>query len=981
MTLTLLGTLLLLAQPAVLGPRSTAASAAAVSAAAVDVADEADLHFSLGTRRFLAHDYTSALEHFLASNRLVPNRNVVFDIADCYAQLKSYPDAYRYYLQALEGETDANERTRILRAITKAAASVAVLRLRTEPPGATLYIDRKDLGARGLSPRVLAFPAGNYRVLAELDGYQPASSSEITATVGSDNEVVLKLERIVRPVKILGAPAGAEVKADTGESCALPCELQLPVGVATLTASAPGYVKVKQDLRVHESGNEPLELELRAQTGRLVVNTDERGATVQIDGRLAGFTPAVLDVQVGARTIRITLPGFTPVERTVRVERGEQPPLEVQLSAIDEISAASRSAESVDDAPSSVSVISGRELRAMGYPTLEEALRGLRGVFVNDDATYSSLGFRGYGPAGAYGNKVLILVDGHATNDDWAGSSYAGYDQRTDLDDLERIEVVRGPGSVLYGTGAFVGVVNLVTRPHEGEREASVTLATPETGGARMRASAHQPIGETSGFDLSLSGLSLGRRDATFGPLADGSYGFLRQSDGLDSGTVAGKAWLGPVSLQGQAVARDRRYPIPEDYVIATPLGSHVIDRRAYLEARYEPKFGPNGESGGLMLLGSFDRYSEDSIFIGAPGTNSHLRFIGDWVSGEARLTLRPAKSLRLLLGGEVHDHFHVSQSGISGIDTDSPQVYLGSENPFQSYAAYLLADWMVTPRLHLSAGARLDSYSTFGSSVNPRLAVIFKPTESDVLKLMAGSAFRAPSIYELYYNDNGATQVAACDVPSGCTALKPESILSGELELTHHFASLWTAVASGWASRIRDTISLSHAQGQPDGISKYQNAASPIQAFGGEVELRREWRQGWMASVSGSIQRLSFAQDANSSVLRELPNAPALQGAAKLAVPLWPRLLSLMTRVSLEGSRYDRNTRASDPPQGQTRAGVIWDLSLSGEVPEWHLRGTLGLYNLADWKYELPLSPEFGAQIAMPQLGRRAVGSITVSL
>jgi len=87
------------------------------------------------------------------------------------------------------------------------------------------------------------------------------------------------------------------------------------------------------------------------------------------------------------------------------------------------------------------------------------------------------------------------------------------------------------------------------------------------------------------------------------------------------------------------------------------------------------------------------------------------------------------------------------------------------------------------------------------------------------------------------------------------------------------------------------------------------------------------------------------------------------------------------MTRVSLEGSRYDRNTRASDPPQGQTRAGVIWDLSLSGEVPEWHLRGTLGLYNLADWKYELPLSPEFGAQISMPQLGRRAVGSITVAL
>src|SRR5687768_14431225 len=67
-------------------------------ASADDAADEADLHFNLGADKYEAGDFKGALEHFLASNRLVPNRNVVFNIARTYEQLKRAPDAYRYYI-------------------------------------------------------------------------------------------------------------------------------------------------------------------------------------------------------------------------------------------------------------------------------------------------------------------------------------------------------------------------------------------------------------------------------------------------------------------------------------------------------------------------------------------------------------------------------------------------------------------------------------------------------------------------------------------------------------------------------------------------------------------------------------------------------------------------------------------------------------------------------------------------------------------
>ena len=125
-----------------------ASIAGASDARADDLADEADLQFQLGADRYRQADYQGALEHFLASNRLVPNRNVGFNIARCYEQLQQYPAAFRYYTQALEGEQDPQTRGRVEAAIDKIKSHVAVIRILTDPPGATVYIDRRDLGPR-----------------------------------------------------------------------------------------------------------------------------------------------------------------------------------------------------------------------------------------------------------------------------------------------------------------------------------------------------------------------------------------------------------------------------------------------------------------------------------------------------------------------------------------------------------------------------------------------------------------------------------------------------------------------------------------------------------------------------------------------------------------------------------------------------------------------------------------------------------------
>jgi outer membrane receptor protein involved in Fe transport len=138
------------------------------------------------------------------------------------------------------------------------------------------------------------------------------------------------------------------------------------------------------------------------------------------------------------------------------------------------------------------------------------------------------------------------------------------------------------------------------------------------------------------------------------------------------------------------------------------------------------------------------------------------------------------------------------------------------------------------------------------------------------------------------------------------------------------------------------------------------------------------------MASLNLGAQRMTFEQPDSTPVaqrLRELPNSPALLGSFRLAVPLFTRALTLMTRISFEGPRWDRNASPSDPEQQRTSAAVIWDLALSGELPEYHLRYGLSVYNLADWKYDVPMSRDFGAQVTLPQPGRRLLGSLTLSL
>ncbi len=944
-----------------------------------DVADEVDLQFQLGAERYKARDFVGALEHFLASNRLAPNRNVVYNIARTYEQLKRYPEAYRYYVRALDGEKDAPTRARVEEAIARIAPRVGVLKVETVPPGARLYLDRKDLG--GNAPQRLGLPPGKYRVIAELDGYEDVSSDLVDATVGRESVISLRLVRILGTIHVTGDTAGAEVRLDSEggpPGCVVPCDLSAVPGTHTMYVSRAGFqstqivvaVTAKETVPVHP----PQLVAFAARTGAVVVEADEPSALIEVDGRAQGFAPSVVTTPIGTHRVRVSLRGYRAVEQIVVVETDKQVKIQASLEPAEQVQAASRASEAVEDAPGSVSILSSAELRAMSYPTVAEALRGTRGVYVSDDRSYPSLGFRALGYPGSYGNRVLVLSDGQPMNDDWIGSSYVSYDLRTDIEDIDHIEVVRGPGSVLYGTNAFSGVINLVPRGRDAPDGWEVGASTPEAGMMRGRMRVTRHFGPDSGAWVSFSGGKSAGRDFFFPEyVSDGPAsvaGNARGVDGLNVGTWTGQVWWKALTAQWSLNSQQKHLPSGEFVTILGDKRTREADTRGMLEVRYEPKITDS--------LQSLSRVHAN--YYGYRATFAHLppsgieedKYDGGWVGAEQRFIYSPWPRLRLTGGGEVQDHFAVHQT----VADEQQGSVLDDRRPFVVGAGYLLADVSPSDRAKISAGARFDTYSTFGSSLNPRLALILKPYDRDNVKVMVGKAFRAPSIYELYYTGYG--QPPAPD-------LRPEDVYSAEVEYSHRFSTTTTGLLSVYGNYVRNLIVLRDIDPVQQ-ISQYTNTQTPVTSVGTELEARREWKSGWMLSGAGSLQRSQYMKSdevsdvlayRRSADLREVPNVPPWLLSVKGAVPVLGRALTAMTRVTLEGARFDRNDQATSPdPQNKTDASVIWDLILSGVEPKWGVRYAVGFYNIADWRQVAPVSTEF-RQTTMLQPGRTFFASV----
>jgi outer membrane receptor for ferrienterochelin and colicins len=932
---------------------------------AAGIADEAEVNFQLGAKAYKAKDYQTALAYFMASNRLSPNKNVTFNIARCYARLGLYPEAYRWYADALEGVTDAGARATIQAEQEALLPNVAVFEVTSNPPGAAVYVNRKNLGSAGNTPLTLALPAGEYSFLVEAQGYADGASMLFVAETGSKQKVAVELQQQVGKVSF-DAAAGATIhlgNPDAAPLCTAPCEANIPPGNWVMWARLPGFKDTVRQSEVVIGGSSRLSFAMEPLTGSLLVDIPESGALIEVDGKPMGFTPAVVpNMPVGEHTVRISRRGYRASEVQVVVEPDTQFTLSgLELVPVEEVAAVSKTAEDVRDAPSSVTIISGQELRAFGYPTIYEAMRGVRGTALTMDSVYSGVAVRGLGQPNDFGNRLLILSDGATLNDDILYQSFVGYDGRTDLGDVERIEVVRGPGSVLYGTGAVSGVINLVPTDDAtpGGQELTAGVAPYNVGRLRLQTRGRSDDG---GYHLS-AGVAGSEGRTVDLPIGGGEVATIDSFDRFRAVSATARGWKG--DLRGQAFYTARNQVIPTG-AYATLLGDDRtvwLDQRFLAEGRFEPQLNETWALA-TRVYGNFYGFDGDYVYDDGEGGTyvSTETYRGVWLGGEARAVASVADPLRLTLGTQVEAHPSVSLAGFDTYSDGSTEDYLDEQTSFVVAAAYAVADGQPTGWFRYSVGARADYWSTVGLSVNPRVAVVLKPSDNDTIKVFGGRAFRAPSTYELLYNVPEVQETPA----SQGIELEPEQVWSGELEYTHQLSLLWSGLVSVHAAQADNIVETVDADPAVGSIT-YANSESPIRTLGFDTEARRSLRGGWMASAS-----YGYLEAVYSETGEPIANAPQHFASGKLIAPIIIPFAQVAMRATLEAPRHlDGSERTTDP-------AVVADVVVSGESNTGGLSYRVGLYNLLDYSYAVPVTDEFAAP-TMPQQGRSLLAELTV--
>lgn len=307
--------------------------------ARADPAAEARFHDERGRQHYAAGRYEAALREFFAEQRLAPSARTIYNIALCFERLRRREEAFLFFTEYLGSSDDDAQRRRFAGdAVRRIEPTLALVEVRSEPAGATIYVDRRERGSYGAAPRVLPVAAGAHRLELALDGYEPAFI-DVEARVGQRVEAVVRLRRVLGQLAIEG-PAGArvEVRDATGalvQEGTLPATAELPPGDVVVDVVAEGHEPWRGLARVEAGGRASVRAEPIPRpppTGELVVTASSAGALVTVDGEAAGFAPAVLaGLSLGAHRVRLEQPGLVPWEDEVEVTGDERAWLTVTL--------------------------------------------------------------------------------------------------------------------------------------------------------------------------------------------------------------------------------------------------------------------------------------------------------------------------------------------------------------------------------------------------------------------------------------------------------------------------------------------------------------------------------------------------------------------------------------------------------------------------------------------------------------------------
>ncbi len=593
---------------------------------------------------------------------------------------------------------------------------------------------------------------------------------------------------------------------------------------------------------------------------------------------------------------------------------------------------ASSTEQNLKDGPASISVITQQDLQRKPVQNLKEVLKEVPGVQLTNEGDNR----QGVSIRGLSSSYTLILVDGKRVNSRNAVFRHNDFDLNwIPVDAIERIEVVRGPMSSLYGSDALGGVVNIITRKVGKSWHGSVTAETT--------IQEHRDRGDTYNGQFFTSGPLI---DDVLGVKVYGSLAKREKDDQQPTSTGETPRIEGFTSRDANV---EFNWTPNENHDIDFAYGRDRQDRDSdsLAKDRLERETYAIGHNGRWDLGNSELRFYGEKLDNKDPASTGTITSESNTLDGKYVLPIGAINQL-VTFGGEYrHDKLKdpVNLTGGNSSETSANQ-----------YALFLEDEWRIIDPLALTAGLRMDDHETYGDHWSPRAYLVYNATDTLTVKGGWSTAFKAPSLLQLSPDWTTGSCRGACEIV-GSPDLKPETSESYELGLYYAGEEGWlegvTASVTTFQNDIDDMINIDRTQsrtlapsysnfvgfnsdGEP--IFRYYNV-NKARIRGVETELKVPFNDQWKLTLNYTYNDGRDLSGGGNKPLSSLPFHTA-NGTVD-----WTPLEDWSFYVS---GNYTGEQRATTAATTATGGYVIWNAGAAWQATK-NVKLRTGVMNLGD--------------------------------
>jgi iron complex outermembrane receptor protein len=618
-----------------------------------------------------------------------------------------------------------------------------------------------------------------------------------------------------------------------------------------------------------------------------------------------------------------------------------------ELMKVPVVFSASKYEQKASEAPASVSIITADEIKKYGYRTVADILRSVGGFYTTYDRNYTYLGVRGFGRDSEH---VLMLINGHRINENIIGRCYVATEFHLDVDLIDRIEIIRGPGSSLYGENAFFAVINIITKQAKDYKGLELSGELASFGTERSRITYGNILGKDVELLVSATTFDQDGQKLYFKEFDDPetNNGWVRNDDDQFHNLFT-RLSAGDFDLTVASVSREKGIPTGSWGAVFEDSRNRTWDDFTLVGLTYNHSFSDTFSIKGRAAYNQFKYYGE-YVYDYDPDMVVNKDYLqGRWWEGELQFVAQPFARHKITWGAEYRYNARQDQRNWD------EEVYLNDRRHSKNWGVYVQDEFKIWDNLSLVAGVRHDGYETFGGTTSPRLGVIYNPFEKTTLKLLYGEAFRAASVYELYYNDGDFTIKANPD-------LKPETIKNYEIVLEQRINQHIRGTISGFYCKMENFID--RITDPADGLMVYENI-DEVNAKGLEAALDSRWDNGLQGRASYSL-----VQTENEQTGRSLTNSPRHLAKLNLIAPLIKNKL-------FAGIETQYTSEAKTLSGRYAGDFAVVNLTLTCVEVAKGLEVSASVYNLFDKKYGNPGFAEH-VQDVIYQDGRRFAVRLT---